>query len=119
MKSHMSMDLFLAICDRNMWLLTAKYDISSEVNHIRGKGNVIKDLVHTCVLDPVPHHTFYLDFHIYCMSQYSVHSTAGICISQGPAAFIPSTAASHVRHFKTFLSYLGFMDLRLLISLLI
>ena len=32
-------DLFLAACIRNIWLLTAKWDIDLKVVHIPGKNN--------------------------------------------------------------------------------
>ena len=36
-------DPFLALCIRNLWLITAFYDISLQVQHIRGKNNAQAD----------------------------------------------------------------------------
>ena len=38
-------DPFLGACIRNIWLLTAYYDISLQIQHIRGKDNVEADLL--------------------------------------------------------------------------
>ena len=82
MNSHRTKDPFLAICDRNVWLLTAKYDISLQVSHIRGVKNtqadvlsrlyshlqgdavILEDLRENYTWDHVPHHMFQLDFHL-------------------------------------------------------
>ena len=79
--SHKTKDPFLAICDRNIWLLTAKYDISLQIYHSWGKKNIQADLpsrlhsqcqknqevlqlMHCCGWDPVPDHMFKLDFYL-------------------------------------------------------
>ena len=36
-------DTFLALCMRNIWLITATWDIQLEVRHIPGAHNVIAD----------------------------------------------------------------------------
>ena len=38
-------DPFLALCIRNLWLITAFYDISLQVHHIRGKNNIRADIL--------------------------------------------------------------------------
>ena len=38
-------DLFLRACIRNLWLATAKFDISLQIDHIRGEYNVEADLL--------------------------------------------------------------------------
>ena len=38
-------DPFLAVCIRNLWLITAFYDISLQVHHIRGKNNIQADVL--------------------------------------------------------------------------
>ena len=38
-------DMVLATYVRNMWLLTAKYDIELVVQHVEGKNNVIADVL--------------------------------------------------------------------------
>ena len=38
-------DMFLATCIRNIWLLTAVYDIELEVAHIPGAKNEVADLL--------------------------------------------------------------------------
>ena len=38
-------DPFLGACIRNLWLLTAHYDISLQVQHIRGRNNVKADVL--------------------------------------------------------------------------
>ena len=38
-------DPFLGACIRNLWLLTAHYDISLQVQHIRGKNNIKADVL--------------------------------------------------------------------------
>ena len=36
-------DKFLAACVRNVWLITATYDISLQIRHIRGEKNIVAD----------------------------------------------------------------------------
>ena len=80
--SHKTRDPFLVACDKNIWLLTANHDISLQVHHIKGKKNIQADLLsrlhsqfqvnqevlqelrHCCTWDPVPIHTFKLDFYL-------------------------------------------------------
>ena len=38
-------DPFWGVCIRHLWLLNAYYDISLQVQHIRGKDNVKADLL--------------------------------------------------------------------------
>ena len=38
-------DSMLATCARNIWMLTALFDISIHIEHIPGKHNVIADLL--------------------------------------------------------------------------
>ena len=72
-------DPFLALCIRNLWLITAFYDISLQVQHIRGKNNtqadtfsrlhsnkpinrkLLQDLLDNYVWDKVLLHHFHLD----------------------------------------------------------
>ena len=42
-------DPYLAACLRNLWLLTASYDINLVVEHIQGTKNIIADLVLDCI----------------------------------------------------------------------
>ena len=35
----------LALCLRNIWLISATYDITVNIDHIRGKANNIADLL--------------------------------------------------------------------------
>ena len=36
-------DTFLGACIRNIWLITAFYDISLQISHIKGKDNIKAD----------------------------------------------------------------------------
>ena len=81
-KTHKTKDAFLAICDRNAWLLAASYDILLQVDHVRGKDNAEADLLSrlhsgspvdpvllnhlskTCTWDKVSPEMFKLDFNI-------------------------------------------------------
>ena len=38
-------DPFLGACIRNIWLITAYYEISLQIQHIRGKNNVKADVL--------------------------------------------------------------------------
>ena len=42
-KTRKTKDSFLALCVRNIWLLTASYDIALHIDHIPGCRNVITD----------------------------------------------------------------------------
>ena len=42
-KTGKTKDPFLALCIRNIWLLTASYDIDLDISHIPGKYNIIAD----------------------------------------------------------------------------
>ena len=42
-KTRKTKDSFLALCIRNIWLLTAAYDIELHIDHIPGSRNVIAD----------------------------------------------------------------------------
>ena len=82
MKTHKTRDTFLAICDRNAWLLAASYNIFLQVDHVRGKDNAEADLLSrlhsgspvdpillnhlskTCTWDKVSPEMFKLDFNI-------------------------------------------------------
>ena len=75
-------DSFLNACLRNIWLVTATYDIELLIEHIEGKKNVIADslsrifsqkgisdnmmhhLSHNFTWDKVPIQFFYLNLHI-------------------------------------------------------
>ena len=72
-------DPFLALCIRNLWLITAFYDISLQLQYIRGKNNaqadtlsrlhsnkpinqnILQDLVDNYAWDKVLPHHFHLD----------------------------------------------------------
>ena len=80
MNTHKTKDPFLSICDRNVWLLVASYDISLQVLHVRGKDNaeadrlsrlhsgttvdlaLLQHLRNSCTWDKVPPAMFHLDF---------------------------------------------------------
>ena len=82
MNTHKTRDPFLSICDRNVWLLAALYDIQLQVQHVRGKDNAEADLLsrlhsgvpvdmgllahltNTCTWDKVHPDMFKLDFNI-------------------------------------------------------
>ena len=82
MNTHKTRDPFLSICDRNVWLLAASYDIQLQVHHVRGKDNAEADLLsrlhsgapvdlallahltNTCTWDKIHPNMFQLDFNI-------------------------------------------------------
>ena len=45
LNSGMTKDKFLALCARNVWLLTAIFNIHLVISHIPGKNNHIADLL--------------------------------------------------------------------------
>ena len=45
LKHSKTKDAFLAACARNIWLVAAWYDLEMDYVHIRGKENVIADLL--------------------------------------------------------------------------
>ena len=55
-------DPFLATCARNVWLLAALYDLEVTYVHIRGKHNIIADLLSRWV--PTPQNVLKLQSHI-------------------------------------------------------
>ena len=55
-------DPFLDTCARNVWLLAALYDLEVMYVHIRGKHNVIPDLIFRWV--PTPENILELESHI-------------------------------------------------------
>ena len=96
-KSHKSKDHFAAKSDRNIWLLTAKFDISLQVHHIKGEDSIHLDLLSrlhsqlqvdqevlhdhilNCIWVPVPHHMIFTSN---CRFQCPVYSAVVICIRQ-------------------------------------
>ena len=42
-KTGKTKDNFLALCIRNIWLLTASYDIDLDISHIPGRFNILAD----------------------------------------------------------------------------
>ena len=82
MYTHKTRDHFLAICDRNIWLFIASYDVSLQVHYVKGKDNMEADLfyrlhldnpvdpvllqhiINTCTWDKVSLEMFQLDFNI-------------------------------------------------------
>ena len=45
LKHSRTKDAFLAACARNIWLLAAGYDLEMDYFHIKGKENVVADLL--------------------------------------------------------------------------
>ena len=60
-KTGKTRDSFLALCIRNIWLLTSSYDIDLNVNHILGVNNVIADTLSRIYSDRPVNHDILLD----------------------------------------------------------
>ena len=52
-------DPVLALCARNVWLISAMYNISIHIEHIPGKNNVIADLLSRFQFDNVSWQALY------------------------------------------------------------
>ena len=80
--SRKTRDRFLSACLRNIWLVTASYDIDLQIEHIQGHENIMADsfsrsfshkgisdsmlhhLVHDYTWEKIPIQFFYLNIHI-------------------------------------------------------
>ena len=60
-KTGKTRDSFLALCIRNIWLLTSSYDIDLNVNHILGVNNVIADTLSRIYSDRPVNYDILLD----------------------------------------------------------
>ena len=54
-KTGKTKDPFLALCIRNIWLLTASYDIDLDISHIPGRFNIIADALSRLYSDRTVH----------------------------------------------------------------
>ena len=54
-------DTFLVACIKNIWLITAIFDISFQIEHIRGRHNVKADLLSRLYSDRPVHQNVLLD----------------------------------------------------------
>ena len=129
-------DPLLAACIRNIWLLTAKWDIQLKVVHILGKENtwvytlsrlfssiaidqgLLNELQANYTWDVVPIQFFYLGPSnlISGGNTASAHVLASAC-EKINTAYKTSTSTEHTTHFKKYLADITFMDLPLQINI--
>ena len=60
-KTGKTRDPFLALCVRNIWLLTASYHIDLVITHIQGSKNVIADTLSRLYSDKSVNHDILTD----------------------------------------------------------
>ena len=123
-------DMSLATCLRNIWLLTAVFDIELEVAHTPGAKNEVADLLSRLHVDNninqellgklqqefiwgyVPPQYFDLIFFSVSVGASGISSVLLSAVwRRTDSAYRPSTVSAHRLHFRTFLSYLIFAGL--------